>query len=391
MRSSAASPLAKSNSGCEVISISARSVSLFGLAELVKTPPTGVLAVVELVQHVTHDLGSAVTGGVVPVRLRLDNREILIRGSREGNSPHLTFGTSQVAARSVDQMLSKCREVVLSTDTFTRMASGGARGRSCSGSGNYPPEAYAPDGRPWWRVTVWPGLRRPFGAERRIEAWLAFNRSPGEMFTTSELRSVLGEDDVPNNQEHFQRRLRELRKDGWEIPSVKYDRNLEVGYYRLDAIGWHPGLGTERPKKASAVDAVTARRVLDRDGHRCVLCGIGSGEPHPRNSDRPAVITVGHVKPGFHAGKGDISNLRAECAICNEPLRADAAQPPTYEELLSAMRNLRTAELREIARWINAGHRIRTRADQFFDQLRMTSPGDRDRLVADLRRMVDPH
>jgi hypothetical protein len=258
-----------------------------------------------------------------------------------------------------------------------------------SAASSYPADAYAPTGEPWWTVTVRPGAKKAkFGAERRIAAWLAYHKSVGDTFTTTELRAELGEDDIPNNQEHFQRRLRELRKDGWAIPSVKYDRNLEVGFYRVDEVGWHPGLGTARPKKQSAVKATTARKVLDRDGHRCRSCGVGNGEPHPRNNKRPAVMTVGHVKAGIFGGPGDLSNLRTECTICNEPLRSDAVEPASIDEMTSAMRNLRTPELQDIVRWIESGHRVRSRADEFYDNFRAMAPGDQDHIAAALMAMV---
>ncbi|WP_435157138.1 HNH endonuclease [Amycolatopsis sacchari] len=254
---------------------------------------------------------------------------------------------------------------------------------------SYPVDAYAPTGEPWWKLTVSPGAKKAkFGAERRIAAWLAYHKAVGDTFTTSELRAELGEDDVPNDQEHFQRRLRELRKDGWDIPSVKYDRNLEVGFYRVDKLGWHPGLGTPRPKKQSVVDAVTARKVFDRDGRRCKGCGVGHGEPHPRNNNKPAVMTVGHVKAGIFGGPGDLSNLRTECTICNEPLRSDAMEPPSIDEMSSAMRNLRAGELRDIATWIEAGYRVRSRADEFYDNFRAMAPGDQERIAAALMAMV---
>src|SRR4051812_23288321 len=62
------------------------------------------------------------------------------------------------------------------------------------------------------------------------------------------------------------------------IPSNADDRTLPVGTYRLEKKGWHPGLG-EREKE-DGISNGKRRRVIERDGRRCVVCGVGSGEPY---------------------------------------------------------------------------------------------------------------
>ena len=175
---------------------------------------------------------------------------------------------------------------------------------------------------PWWELDTWPGTRKSLGDEPRIAAWLAANKAVGETFTTEELREALGHrlsDTSRNDREHFQRRIRELRsvRDGWVFPSVKHDRNVESGNYRLDKIGWHPALG-KRPPNPTAVSAKVKREVLERDNYRCFHCGVIAGEPYPHDPEKLAVMTVGHVVPAEFGGPGTASNLRAECAHCNE-------------------------------------------------------------------------
>jgi hypothetical protein len=77
----------------------------------------------------------------------------------------------------------------------------------------------SPDGTPWWLVRTTPGTRRqPFGGVKRIAAYLNFEVEVGEHFTMRQLRQELGQDGVAETAEHFNRRLRELRPDGWQIP-----------------------------------------------------------------------------------------------------------------------------------------------------------------------------
>ena len=76
---------------------------------------------------------------------------------------------------------------------------------------DYPEEAYAPDGTLWWELDYWPGTRRDFGVERKLATWLTFNPRIGQVLTMRELRAALG-GAAPNDDEHFNRRLRSLRQ-----------------------------------------------------------------------------------------------------------------------------------------------------------------------------------
>jgi 5-methylcytosine-specific restriction endonuclease McrA len=50
--------------------------------------------------------------------------------------------------------------------------------------------------------------------------------------------------------------------------------------------------------------AKTRRRILERDGHRCYVCGGPANE-------------VDHVRPIFRGGGHDDGNLRAICRKCH--------------------------------------------------------------------------
>lgn len=249
-------------------------------------------------------------------------------------------------------------------------------------------EAYAPDGTLWWQLKTWPGKTRKLGDEIKIAAWLASTKFVGEQFTTEDIRIALGDGLEKNDKEHLQRRLRELRnRDGWAIPSKKYDRTLPLGHYRLDFVGWHPHLGP-RPKRTGGVSAKTKRIVIDRDGRRCQVCGIGANEPYPDRPNKVAVLTAGHITPGSFKGADDLSNLQAECSLCNEAIRSDTGRPETYEEVIGEFRLLKKTELERIHSWTAQGHRTRDKADAAYDRFRMLSPGDKIKIEAELKKML---
>lgn len=243
---------------------------------------------------------------------------------------------------------------------------------------DYPPEAYAPNGQLWWELEFEPGSKRPYGVERKLAAWLRFHKKLGETFTTKEARAALGEPSRPNDDEHFQRRLRQLRqKDGWVIPSTKYDISLLPEQYRIDKIGWYPGCGHERPSK-SPISRTKRRAVFDRDGWACVVCGARSGETRLDNPDATVVLTIGHVLSAEFGGGVDIRNLRTECSECNEPVRSELAKPESPEEVETAARRLGKVDRLRLAQWISDGQRTRDAAEKVYDRYRMLSPGDRE-------------
>ena len=251
----------------------------------------------------------------------------------------------------------------------------------------YPDEAYTPTGELWWRVTRRAGSNKKLGGEQRIAAWLAFNVEVGGLFTMRGLREALGKEAVPDRAEHLNRRLRNLRPDGWVIPSNKDDRTLAIGTYRLEAKGWHPGMG-RRPRR-EAISQGLRRRAFDRDGRRCVVCGIAAREPYPDDPNARAVLTVGHRIPRERGGSStDINNLQTECKHCNEPVRHELASPETLDAVVLDVRRLRKAELQTLLSWLRAGHRMRTRLDAIYDRVRALSAGERAELQQRLAEML---
>jgi 5-methylcytosine-specific restriction endonuclease McrA len=237
----------------------------------------------------------------------------------------------------------------------------------------------------WWKLTKVPGTKRPFGQEKRLAAWLWFRYEVGAFFTMKDARAALGAD-LPEDAEHLNRRLRALRPDGWVIVSYKDDRNLPVDTYRLDTKGTRVWLGERKPRQL--VSAATRRHVLDRDGNRCQVCGIGSGESYPSEPDTHAKMTVGHRVPQDRGGTNDPDNLRTECSRCNEPVRHEVADPETYNEVFAVVRKLKNEDLKSLVTWLQSGERSRSKLDTAYDRARQLSESERLKMVEAIKNMI---
>jgi 5-methylcytosine-specific restriction endonuclease McrA len=182
--------------------------------------------------------------------------------------------------------------------------------------------------------------------------------------------------------EQLNRRLRQLRKDGWIIYSYKDDGTLAPQEYRLANKGLRIWSG-ER-KRRNAVSSKTRRIVLDRDGNRCVVCGVGARECYPDEPEVVARMTMGHRIPGERLGEASIDNLRTECSRCNEPVRDLMPDPERFDEVISAVRVLNKGDKLVLREWIVAGQRSRLPVDVVYDRIRQLSPAERRRIIGRL-------
>jgi hypothetical protein len=257
--------------------------------------------------------------------------------------------------------------------------------------GAYPEEAYTTDGLLWWRAATAHGQRRPIGDEIKIAAYLRFHVGKHGTFTIRELRRALGQEAVPNKAEHLNRRMRQLRtRDGWVINSQKDEAALEHDQYRVVQIGWHPGAGTARPASDAPSDMVR-RRMLERDNHICVICGIPAGERYPDLPHKIARMTWGHRVPGKRLGKNTmLDDVQTECARCNETARDELFDPPTLPEVMPAIRNLPRKDKAMLLDWLTAGRRPTGALDLAYGSARRLSSTERSQLVRHLTAMVEP-
>lgn len=244
----------------------------------------------------------------------------------------------------------------------------------------FPSDAYASNGAPWWRLELAPNSRRKFGQEKRIAAFLWYAVEVGSTFTMKDLREAL--ETAFEDAEQLNRRLRQLRKDDWIIYSYKDDGTLAPQEYRLSSKGLKIWLG-ERDRR-SVVSSKTRRIVLDRDGNRCVVCGVGARESYPDEPEVIARMTIGHRIPGERLGEASVDNLRTECSRCNEPVRDLMPDPERFAEVISAVRVLSRGDKLVLREWIVSGQRSRLSVDIVYDRIRQLSPAERRRVIGRL-------
>lgn len=224
------------------------------------------------------------------------------------------------------------------------------------------------------------------GGQHRAAAYLWFQKEVGEAFSMRELREALGEDAGPDDAEHLNRRLRELRKHGWRFDSYKDRQGQATNSYLLVEKGARTWLGERR--QVDVVSAAVRRLVLDRDGNRCVVCGVGAGEPYPEDADSRARMTIGHRRAGARLADASPDNLQTECARCNEPSGDAIPDPEALDAVMASVRRLGAKDRRYLFAWIEAGHRQRSALDLAYDRVRRLSKSERDEVASRLRESL---
>lgn len=100
----------------------------------------------------------------------------------------------------------------------------------------------------------------------------------------------------------WQRRMRELDEEGWDIRSNVDEAHLPPGSYRLASLERRP---------ARARQATKLRyEIMERDGNRCSDCGSSPDLDHIR-------LQVHHKLPVHQGGDNSTTNLMTLCESCH--------------------------------------------------------------------------
>lgn len=83
------------------------------------------------------------------------------------------------------------------------------------------------------------------------------------------------------------RRMRDLREMGWAIDNYKMNQNIPPNEYLVKTIGVRIDQGEKRPKTRKGISGPQRRRILERDGHACQVCGA---LPVCRSRTSPPVV-----------------------------------------------------------------------------------------------------
>lgn len=125
------------------------------------------------------------------------------------------------------------------------------------------------------------------GTRVRVALWLIQEVGEGNAFRKVQLRAAFP------GVEQVDRRMRDLRSEGWEIHTHQQDPTLATDELRLVSAGrrvWEVPTGQSRT--ASGPSRSERQAVLRRDGYTCSLCGIGGSEAYPDDPTDHAVLLV---------------------------------------------------------------------------------------------------
>lgn len=238
----------------------------------------------------------------------------------------------------------------------------------------------------WWREEYEPGTRRALGVERRIASYLYRNVPQGGTFTTRDLREAIKTEGKPNTHEHFQRRLRALREDGWILYTQREMANLGAEQYQVHQTGWAPELGPRAKRNAISNSLRTA--VFERDGYVCQLCGERAGDSYADSPNSIVRLTVGHIQANAHGGSTELANLRAECSRCNETKRDEGRTPELVDSIWSTAVKLSQKDKADLLSWLESGSRPKSKVEQLYVRTRLLGLEDRNEVIERLGQAV---
>jgi 5-methylcytosine-specific restriction endonuclease McrA len=161
--------------------------------------------------------------------------------------------------------------------------------------------------------------RKP-GARTKLRAF--FEANVGRIVTTKELSAAAGIHD-------YQRRIRELRdEEGMQILSHNDRDDLKPNQYLLETL-------ERRPVIARDISDKLRRKILERNGYTCQICGAGAGEDSGCEPGKKCRLQIDHTIPISQGGTDEEHNLRAVCVWYNKD-KANL-KVPTSRDAISAM------------------------------------------------------
>ncbi len=208
------------------------------------------------------------------------------------------------------------------------------------------------------------------GARVRVALWLHSEVGAGGTFTKSQLREAFP------SVEQIDRRMRDLRPEGWVIATYREDRSLAVDELRLVEEGgpvWQRGY---RSRASAAVTDKERQAVFAADNYACAYCGITGGESFPDDALRTAKLTVARIAPL----DGGPTKLLTACDRCHVAVRDD---PPGRDDLLAQVNALNEAQRQRLREWVMQGARTQSPEEQLWARYRR-SPRD-ERLALEER------
>jgi len=188
---------------------------------------------------------------------------------------------------------------------------------------------------PDWRTST-------AGTRSRVALWLHSEIGVNGTFTKAQLR------DAFPGVEQVDRRMRDLRSEGWVLRTYREDRSLSVDELRLVTEGGAVWESRYRSKTAGGVTDKERQAIFAADEYACVYCGVGGGEPYSDDQLRTAKLTLSRV-PGLD---GTVQ-LRTTCDRCHVAAPTEVFDDSALQRLQSLDESAR-ASLRG---WVRKGVR----------------------------------
>jgi hypothetical protein len=206
------------------------------------------------------------------------------------------------------------------------------------------------------------------GSKKRVALWLLQVVGEGNVFTKEQLR-----DDFREVQQ-IDRRLRDLRADGWKIDTNREDAGLSSKEQRFVQRGLPVWESNVVSAGASTISSIQRRDILRRDNHMCRSCGIGPGEPYPDGGHSQLDIARRVVQ--LPDGDKQVQ-LLTECNRCRI---GNGKTPADLRQFLSDVDRLPFFEGKMLAGWIAQGSRPFNAAEALW-ALYATLPADARKTV----------
>lgn len=188
---------------------------------------------------------------------------------------------------------------------------------------------------PDWRTA-------PIGTRSRVALWLTSEVGADGVFTKAQLR------DAFPNVEQIDRRMRDLRTEGWVIATYREDRTLEPDELRLVKRGGDVWVRGYQAQQAAAVPDKVRNATISADGFRCVRCGIGAGDAYVDDLHHRAQLSV--FKAGADTEGRPGQQLITLCDRCRRGLVEAGAT--TAEQLLWLLKRLDADQLLRFKGWV---------------------------------------
>ncbi|MFD6953569.1 hypothetical protein A6A08_22150 [Nocardiopsis sp. TSRI0078] len=228
--------------------------------------------------------------------------------------------------------------------------------------------------RPAWHD---PDLR--VGTRIKVALWLLDEVGEGNTFTKAQLREAFP------GVEQVDRRMRDLRDDGWAINTNREDPGLPPNTLCFAKAGddvWDPRASRRRSEPSLSNKERAA--VMAADDFMCTVCGIAGGEAYPDSRRGETAQLSVSSREEVLPDRTSQQQFVTECKRCKAG-RGPRAEGPRLAEVLEAVDSLGTAEREEFAQWVKRGRRLPRRVEQLWTEYRRLPSESREAVAERLR------